>query len=167
MPKNYQASFDWYVKAAEAGDARAMRRVGEMLFSGLLDGPDKKGALAWLEKAAVEGDLEAMLELAKILQDKDPEKAKRWLERAAAAGSAKASTRLGLMGAVEGDPEEAFRRYKEAAEAGDPEAQYCLGMMHLSGDGAPFDPMTAMDLIEKAAGQGYLSARDTLMALGF
>lgn len=80
-----------YRKAAEAGDAVAMRETAKLLRRDGTSEEDGKAAIEWLNKAANAGDAEAMLLLAQayafgIGVEHSADKATAWLKSAASAG---------------------------------------------------------------------------------
>src|ERR1700722_14583853 len=62
-------------KLAEAGDIEAMLALGRFLA-----GHDQGGACRWLELAAAEGDIRAIVRLASLLKDSNPIAARGWAE---------------------------------------------------------------------------------------
>ena len=78
--------------SAEAGDTRAMYRLGKLCFSGEHVEENTATAVAWFRQAAEQGDSYAQYVLGKLyLQGRevplDREEALRWLERSAAQGN--------------------------------------------------------------------------------
>jgi hypothetical protein len=121
-----------YRKAADAGDASAMRNLGWMYENGQGVAKDYGEAMRWYRKAADAGDALGMSVL----------------------GSAYAD---GL--GVAKDVAEAVRWYRKAADAGDARAQYTLGFMYEYGRGVARDYRQAREWYEKAAAAGDHAAQ--------
>ncbi len=86
--KNAEKSFAWYLRAAEAGLAKAQRFVGESYL--YADGVDEDFSLAyeWLNKAAKQQDMSAEFAIAIMFLDgkgrnKDTSSAIAWFKKAA------------------------------------------------------------------------------------
>jgi TPR repeat protein len=91
----------WYERAAQLGDERAMRRLGDAARDGEWGSPDWEKAFGWYLKAAEKGDGRAMEYVAgcyfygrgvKI----DLAEAARWYQEAAEAGGEPAEPDIGL-----------------------------------------------------------------------
>ena len=148
-------------KSAEAGDATGT-------------GYDKSAekAIAWYEKAAAQGEPDAMRALSRVyssgdLLEKDPVKAFEWLRRAAEKGGGPDDELMvGVMlrngMGAEKDGEKAAEWFRKAASHGNIEAQYYLGVMHGQGDGLPKDVALAVEWHQKAAMQGHRSSQFSL-----
>lgn len=90
------AEIDYYRRAADKGDAEAMRMLWLTLKMRRETDAESK---VWLRKAAEAGNAEAMIDLANQLTDRegktgDPVDAAKWLTRAADAGDRKAMNML-------------------------------------------------------------------------
>lgn len=88
--------------AAHKGDVAAMRKVGYMQFYGDGTGMDRKNGFAWLQKAADQGDAQALYHLGCIYEQgiyvgKNIDKAKQYLTEAQNKGSKSAKKRLNKM----------------------------------------------------------------------
>lgn len=104
---NSREAEDWLRRAAEHGDAAAMRRLGERLLDGDGIGRDLSAGATWLARAAATEMPSAMRAYASRLLngdgfEKDALEGERWLRRAAAAGDAFAKWDLGYR-LLEGD----------------------------------------------------------------
>jgi uncharacterized protein len=95
----------WYRKAAEAGEARGMRKLGVMYETGsggLAD--DDEQAVAWYRKAAEAGDVIGMMQLAFMYENergglaKDDVQAVAWYHKAAELGDEDAQQALRRLG---------------------------------------------------------------------
>jgi biofilm PGA synthesis N-glycosyltransferase PgaC len=124
-----------YLDAAEAGDAEAQVRLGQ-LCALTLDPPDLTQARMWWTRAAEAGHAEAQNNLGILLATElDPPEvaeAGMWWTRAAEAGHVEAQFNLGVLLATELDPPEVAEAgmwWTRAAEAGHVEAQNNLGVL--------------------------------------
>lgn len=116
--------------AAAQGLAAAQYQAGMASLNGSGTEPERREALRWLKRAAIQGDVTAQLQLADLYLDStEPEQAlgRRWLERAAEQGSAI--------------------------------AQYHLGTSYLEGRGGPADPLEAYIWLSLAALNGESRAQ--------
>ena len=121
---------EWYKKAAEAGNARAMCNLGYAYAYG--QGglrKDETKAVEWYQKAAEAGNARAMYNLGLCYHNgqggltKDTSKAVEWYQKAAEAGYAGAMWNLGAcyeegVGMLTKDEAKAMEWYRKAAEAG-------------------------------------------------
>ena len=105
----WNESVEWYRKAADQGDARAMRALG-MAYSEATETPwfwptirrvdrDMAQAADWFKKAAELGDFAAQRNLGYLYLKgkgvkKDKAEARKWLEKAAAQGDVYAAELL-------------------------------------------------------------------------
>ena len=127
-----------------------------------------------LRKAALEGDANAVYELANRASEgtgmaRDQTMALRLFERAAAAGSAPAQFRLGNMHekgiGTARDPKLAMTWYRRAADKGNAKAMHNLAVLIAEGaDGRP-DYAAAADLFRKAAEFGVRDSQYNLAIL--
>lgn len=142
-----------YLRAAQAGDARAMGKVAEFYRSGqggLGQHPD--AAVEWAKQADAHGDpwgryiLGLCFEAADGELAEDPDEAYRLFRLAAEVGVAPAMGKVGEYlyqgwGAVQRDDDEALIWLQRAAQVGDPRSEYYLALFHLDGlAGLPRDP---------------------------
>jgi len=123
-------------------------------------------ALANFRRAAEQGDVRAMIEVAEEELDNDNSDSERWFRKAADLGDATAMLNLGAMyqlgNHVKEDLEKAVYWYRIAAEKGNPSAMYNLGRMYERGHGVPKDLAKAKELYQKAAAKGNSDARGRL-----
>ncbi|MFL6076355.1 MAG: hypothetical protein ACJ73S_23425 [Mycobacteriales bacterium] len=114
----------WLRKAAEAGDPEGMHALGCFHWDRHFSDPDAKGrALRWHVAAARTGHVAAMLSAASLSSGADKE---HWLRQAAQAGDAWGAHSLGDL-LADRDPEEAERWYRLAIDRGDGGALISLG----------------------------------------
>ncbi|MFW2541368.1 SEL1-like repeat protein [Primorskyibacter sp. 2E107] len=121
------------VLAESEGTPFAMYRYGRVLLEGRGGPSDLPGATAWLEKAAAENQIDAMVLLARL-----------YLSRA--------------QGGPSYDPERAATLFKSAAARGNAEAQYYLGMLYSDGVGTEQSPQDALTWMLAAAENGHVPA---------
>jgi len=126
-------SFVELVEAANAGDANAAYRLGELYR--LCDGVEKNDvqAAAWYRKAAEQGHPEAQYCLGNMCAD-------------------------GV--GVTKDEAVAVELYRKAAEQGHDSAQCRLGFMYEAGRGVPKDHTLAAEWFQKASANGNSVAQD-------
>ena len=147
-------------EAADAGYHFAQFRLGQTYLTGegvpggqdaALGIPDREAAARYLSMAAEQGNIEAVLELARLYGDGDgsggdPAQQLRWTERAAEAGLPDAIAALGFLyergRGAEADPERAARLYVEALETGDVSMNDLRGQV--GGYTPPWDRDTAI-----------------------
>ena len=157
---------DWYIKAAEAGQAYAQYYIASNYFYGTEGLPtDKKKAKYWSEKAANQGDSVAQLAIGIIYENENNyKKAIFWYEKAIAQGNYEAMGNMASLyyngNGVTKDFKKGFALRKKSADAGVKEAQYELGYDFLAGeDGTLQDYKQAKQYLEKSALQGMPNAQ--------
>src|SRR5262249_17833127 len=102
VAQDYVSAREWYEKAAEKGDAKAMVNLGLLYKKARGVAQDYVKAREWYEKAAAEGHTDAMANLG-LLHIKgrgvaqDYVKAREWYEKAAAEDHTHAMVNLGLL----------------------------------------------------------------------
>ena len=150
-------------KLANAGDANARYRMGQLYRNGGLVIPDGVVAYDWFVKAAEQGHTAAQYALGKLCFSRDtevydPAQGIHWLEQAAQGGSLYAAYRLGreyLRGKfVQKDIPKAVDFFRQAADGSNPYAQYMLGKLCLMGKGVPEDREQAHYWFIQSARQG-------------
>ena len=118
-------------RAAEAGDAEKMLRLGNRYRAGEGVQEDYTEAMRWYRKAADAGQKDALLYLGIGYYngygvDKNVAETLRWYRKAADAGNANAMVNLGYAYSkgegVAQDPAEAERWFRKAADAGNTDA---------------------------------------------
>jgi len=189
VPQDYEKARYWYTKAAEQGNADALKGLGTIysLGKGVLQ--DNKKATYYhtkaaelFTKAAEQGNAEAQYKLSKMLYNSyslfgcltNYKPGNYWMLKAAEQGYADAQYSLGQQYAVgmrdyggfQQDWKQAVYWYAKAAEQGHSEAQSSLGdcYAHLySGyGGVPKDLEKANYWYTKAAEQGLAEAQERL-----
>ncbi len=153
---------------AQAGDAQAQHGYAEALLGGDAPASDRDEGLAWLRRAAEQGDAGAQYDLGVMLMASAPEAGEglQWYARAAQQGHAHAQYNLGEAYAhgrgVARDAKTACAWWEKAAEQGLAEAQYNLGMHRWTGEGCAADPNAALAWLTRAAEQGFMQAQHNL-----
>ncbi len=160
---NYAEALEWYLKAAEAGSAEAMRKIGGLYREGNGVEPDNRKALEWYRKAADAGDAPAMYNVGNyyvmgIVVEQDYHEALRWYTRSADGGFASAMTAIGAIYeqgfGVEKDGHEALMWYEKAAEAGDATAMNNIGILYADGRILEQNFTAALEWLRRAADNG-------------
>jgi TPR repeat protein len=134
--RDSRKAIDLFRKAAEQGDLRSMKRLGEIYHLG--DGgiaKNDQAAARWYQRAANTGDLSSMYALGQI--------------------------DAGLL--AYGD---AITWWTKAAAGGHVAAMYDLGTLYENGQGVPKNPKAALDLYRKAAVGGEPRAKKRVALLG-
>jgi TPR repeat protein len=135
-------------------------------------------AREWYEKAAAEGEADAMVSLGELYENgqgvardyakasENYAKARGLYEKAARKGDARAMHGLGGLyesgQGVERDYAKARDWYEKAADKGDTLAMTSLGALYINGQGVERDYAKARDWYEKAAGEGEALAMTSL-----
>lgn len=128
-------------------------------------------ALAWLHRAAKQGNADAQHTLATFYTigcgvAQDEKEAAKWCRKAAEQGLAEAQCSLGRLyqtgRGVTRDSTEAAKWYRQAAEQGDSDAQTSLGDLYRDGHGVQQNYTEAAKWYLKAAEQGQVDAQASL-----
>ena len=177
--KDESKAIYWIQKAAEQGHAGAQYALGNMYGAGFGITKDYAKAIYWAQKAAEQGHVEAQYTLGIVYGrgdgvGKDESKAIYWIQKAADQNHAIAQDILGDLyyhgfGGVTKDKKQAEEWYRKAAvglhklaEQGNAEAQYRLANSYFQGAGVDKNEDKGMELMQKAASQGYQPAQDVL-----
>jgi len=129
----------WYRRAADQGFAEAQLALGILYSVGQGVPHDYAAAVAWLRRAAEQGNDVAAAELGHI-------------------------SYLGRCGMPQ-DHVVAADWFRRAAERGNAMAQHCLATQYRLGQGVPQDDATAASWLRRAANQGYANAQFDLALL--
>ena len=136
VPKDDKKSFQWSLRAAEAGYEIAQYDVGMDLQNGEGTEQDYEKAFGWFLKAANHGDADAQVEVGKAYASgmgvtKNDKKAREWFTKAAAQDNPDGLYWYGLVlysSTNEDDHKEAVRAFERAAGLGHAEA--CDKLVH-------------------------------------
>ncbi|MDR1828984.1 MAG: sel1 repeat family protein [Methylobacteriaceae bacterium] len=127
------STFAETLKSAEAGNADAQFRLGELYCNGVLSfRKNMTDALKWYTLAAKQGNAEAQFKVGELYYN--------GYDR--------------LDDYVRQNKSEAIKWFKMAADQGNAGAQYNLGRMYYDGDSVPEDKTAALEWFRKAAEQG-------------
>lgn len=182
QPHHLQMAVFWFMRAADAGNPRAMGNIGMLYWNGLgLEQSDSE-AVRWWKEGSSEGDIGSQCRLSLAFSEgrgveKNPQKAfelmclaankkpadeseKEWVARAQNELSRYYYYGLG----VEKDLKESFKWNKKSAEGGNAVGQFNLGTAYKNGDGVDKNLVEAIRWYEKSAEQGYEGA---LFELGY
>ncbi|CAM9552627.1 unnamed protein product [Laminaria digitata] len=178
---DHPQAWEWYIKAAEHGDTRAMIQLGDIAMEATKKhAVNAQHAEEWYLKASA-GDPpqpEALFQLARIRHEgigvpSDPARARGMYEEACEAGSSAAAYFLGQrlhagdeeLG-IEADGARALQLLSRSAEQGHAEAMFYLAQAHRSGSpemGVPQDLQKFGEMVQQAAAAG---SADAMFALG-
>lgn len=162
------------LEAANAGDSKAQRILGEALLFGIggID-QDKASGLRLLEQSVTSGNVAAKVSLGKVLIDgyyfpADPGKGRQLLEDAAALGNPQAQVILGgaLLWGLDGDIDLPLARslLEQAIENGDVEALRILGEQLVGGWTLNQDIVSGLSMLEAAVNKDDAKAKVSLGA---
>ncbi len=166
--EEYEAAFECFRQAAEAGYAEAQTGLGFLYLRGEGVQEDREVALSWFHKAAEHGNAHAQYTLGSLYANgkgvkQDPAQAAYWMRKAADQGDADAQDKMGMMyflgQGVTQDFSQARAWFLKAAEAGNGEAQYNLGALYENGYGMEQDLEQAVHWFQKAADRGDADAQ--------
>lgn len=110
--QDHKRAFEWFMKSAERGHAKAQFKVGELYLKG--EGVEKDDHLAalWWRQAADQGYASAQFKLGllhetgyKGILEQNLNEAQRYYRKAAEQGSAQATMRLAHLGTPRGPSE--------------------------------------------------------------
>jgi TPR repeat protein/Zn-dependent protease with chaperone function len=165
----------WFQSAATHGNPAAEFNLGWAYFNGAGVAKDAVKAVEWFRKAADQGDVGSQATLGLVYSGgfgvaKDATEAVQWFRKAADQGNAEAQTNLGIAyntgaAGLKKDDAEAVGWYRKAAAQGLAVAQFNLALQYYRGRGVAADKPGAIDLLQKAADQGFEPARKVLRAI--
>lgn len=129
---DYTKTFEYWLKAAEAGYVPAFNRVGVLYFDGVGVAKDDARAFQWIEKGAARNDEKAAANLAYLYYN--------------GFGTAR-------------DEVKAFKLYQLLQGKNMPHVQYRLGVMYAEGKGVAKDYVQAYNYLEQAGKDKYAPAQ--------
>ncbi len=161
--KDYAAALSLYRAAANAGQERAIRRVGVFYDNGYVVMQDYPEAMRWYRRAADAGDPVAMRNIGSLYLagqgvPQSYSQALLWFRKAAALGLPSAMHNIGIL-YDDGGPDiprdyaEAMRWYLKAVDAGNSLAASNIGAMYTNEEGVAKDQHVAVCWYLKAADQ--------------
>jgi WD40 repeat protein/TPR repeat protein len=165
--KSYNTAFNLFEKAADAGDAYAIYRIGWMYYKG--DGITKnyERAAEWYQKAVEAGNAKAMNGLGHLYTngfgvEQDYERALQLFKQAVAFGNDIALYNIALFyesgWGITKDLQKAVSYYRMAAEKDDADAMNKMASFYRDGKGVEKDLKQAEDWYQKAADKGNADA---------
>mmetsp|Transcript_16146 Transcript_16146/g.22543 ORF Transcript_16146/g.22543 Transcript_16146/m.22543 type:complete len:656 (-) Transcript_16146:393-2360(-) len=166
---NPEEAFKWYKAAAVASNKEALREVSSCLFQGIGIRKNATQAVQWLRAAARRGEVQAMTQLALMIQNKSvvaeggPWECQMLLAHAAEAGFAMAMREYGKLRLEGGFVDEGISWLLKAATRDDPPACMEIARAYQLGLGVPMDPQRAVRYYTAAANKGIEAA---VVALG-
>jgi hypothetical protein len=154
-----EEAVEWYRKAAEAGNVKAMFNLAVCLENGRGADQDDEEAVEWYRKAAESRNAGAMNNLAICMETgrgtpRDTLGAAEWYRSASECGSASAMNNYGRclmhgIGTVK-DLTAAAEWYRRGAEAGGSHGMANLACLYLLGEGVPRSDVKAREWAERA-----------------
>ena len=151
----------WYRKAADAGNALAMRSLARCYMYGWCVEEDHNQAMDWYRKGAEAGDADSMCQLGHaydsghgFLLAEDYAQAMDWYRKAADKGDGGAMCNIGYLyekgNGVAQDYAQAFEWYQKSADKGNYYGMNALANLYESGHGVNQDMSRAYEWRNKA-----------------
>jgi TPR repeat protein len=169
--RDYNQAIGWYTKAANLGDAMAMRNMAAVYEAQ----ENYAQAMAWNRKSADAGYVGALNAIGNFYKQgvgvpQDYKEAMNWFRKGAVAGNAAAMNNLG-WGYHNGkglpqDFAEAMKWYRLSADGGDSGGMNNVGFLYLYGLGVTKNEQEAISWFRKAAAAGSTEAANTLRKMG-
>ncbi|MDR2901616.1 MAG: hypothetical protein LBU87_00705 [Lactobacillales bacterium] len=168
--KRYNAALDELIYLSDEGNPTATYYLGRIYKDGLGTDANLEKALAYFKKASDENNVEATVELAKILLTNDKDDVKQqgiqYLKKAGFEGNAEALYELGNIYTegtlVKKEYSYAFGYYLMSALKGDKKAQHKLSQFYFQGRGTTQDYENGLKWLSRSANQGYVIAQQDL-----
>ena len=157
---NRDKAVEWYGKAAEQGNSKAVSRLGLMRSNHASFGNELQ--------QAEQGNADSQYNIGNMYTkgngtNMDLREAVSWYEKAASQGHIKAAYKIGLAhyegSGVKKSGKQALKWFDIAAENGYAPAQYYLGKIYAEGNGVRRDYSKALDWFTKAVDGGFDQAR--------
>ncbi|KAA8497520.1 Secretory immunoglobulin A-binding protein EsiB [Porphyridium purpureum] len=174
LESDHFKAFDWFLKAAQQGNAEAQYCVGMAFEEGRGAEKNPKAAVEWYRKAAKQDHAGALFEMAVNYMNEtgglkyDTEKGIVCTRKAAKLGNHQAQFNLGVMlyhgkGGVPLDEAKAVYWIRKSADQGYDLAQTLLGLLYYHGEASlPEDTRIAAFWLYKAADQGWGPAKEKI-----
>lgn len=169
--KNTEAT-QYFLQSAELGNVYAQSIMATKYLFGTDVPVDKEKSAYWEEKAAKQGNIVSIKEVAKNYYgggfgvDKNFKEAIKWYQKAVDAGDKESIYLLGKMHengeGFDKDFDKALELYTKAAELGYDEAQNELADIYFKGERASIDYKKAFKWTKKAAEQGFADAQNKM-----
>ena len=166
----YQKALVLFRPLADGGNPFAQRNLGIMYLMGDGVPRDFEKSRAWLEKAAGQGQVPAMVVLSNMYRGseghpRDARQAARWLEQAANANDLESMNRLGILHYDQKEYDQALVWFRKAADRDHPESQSFLGDLYRFGRAVKLDYAEAIRWYERSAKRNYPHALYVLAVL--
>ena len=161
------ASFEWVLKAAQAGNTIASNLVGTFYEEGFGVAQNYNEAFSWYQEAAKSGLDVAYLNLGAYYErgyavQKDEKKAASLYQNGAEAGNMLCQNALGMCyklgSGVQQDFKKAFEWFLTSAHAGLAAGQFNVALAYENGEGVEVDYAEALKWHQKAAEQNLSKA---------
>ena len=154
VPTDYGEAMEWYLKAANQGNALAQHNIGSLYFNGYGVYKVDKTVVEWYMKSASQGLPLAQNSLGAMYVKgfgvkKDPNKGLEWILKAAEQG-------------LKGAQENAFSIYHSEAKQGNAGAMHNVAYMCFNGWVGKQDPNECVKRYEMAAKNGYSASVSAL-----
>ena len=168
---DHDRAFEMWLSAAEQGNARAQKSLGDMYAYGLGTEPSDTSALAWYRKSAEQEFAPGLYALATLLEagrggQAEPAELVELYQQAARLGHGEAESRVGALYEngkwVEQDDALAAKWYQRAALQNDPRGLAGLALLTGKGRGVALDVGKSIELNRKAADLGSARAQHNL-----
>lgn len=167
--KNIDVARRYFIDAARKGNALAQYELG-LEFLSSRDHRNKKLGVIWLNKAAENGNLNALVKLGELYATgigvaKDVNKAQELLQRAASQNDFNAMLALGNIAKKDNNLELAKSWYDKAAAEGNADAQFALAQLYLDEKGGLYDAKVGFMWMLRAAQNNKADAQAGLAVL--
>jgi TPR repeat protein len=156
-PRLLQQAITLLAQAAQAGVVEAQFSLGQCLLQGVGVSANPQEGLAWMERAAQQGHVDAMFNLALHLPLEHAQHVPL-LHAAAQAGHINAMICMGIYCQNQHQPEAAVGWFQQAQSRGSQRANYFLGLAYRDGTGVEADAKQAVELLLLAGEQGDADA---------
>jgi TPR repeat protein len=157
---------EWYLKAAELGDAKAQYIVAARYQSGNIVEQNYEEAVKWFKASAENGNIDSYytLFLHYIELQRNVDEALEWLDKGCDAGNTDCIYTLGQYYFTTEDYDKAVELYKKGAEKGDANSCVELAQCYYHGISVEQNKEKAFELLEYAVNEnnykgGYFLAK--------
>lgn len=168
VPQSYEKAGEWYSKAADQRNIKAMNNLGILFLEGQGTKKDPAEAYRWFCKASDLGDPRSSYLRGLLLCEgrgvkSNSSEGLKWIDKASSMGNPVATARLaqahyfGEFG-LKSDHAKALPLLQKAATAGDPWACLALGQMYFRGQEVSKDDSTATAWFKRGAEGGNADA---------
>ncbi len=164
VEKDFNKAVEWYLKSAESGYSVAQRKIGFLYDEGKVLPKDKIKATEFLVRAAENGDAAAIYYLGNCFEfcddiEKDAEQASFWYIKTRSLNDNELSDALIYNSEKKRkEGERAFALYSKVATQNIFTGIYNLAQCYLKGEGTNQNVKKAIELLEKAAEDGFEGA---------